>query len=344
MTPVPIDLPLRPSEAASLASLIYEQVSERKLSDDVRTRLAGRAATLGLKTVTPYFGSLEADPIHPATYYIAVDGLAGEKPAQLLLHLTPASSPASAHFPKALLIGRMRPSAGREIVMNAITFGPDDTAAVSAYATVISRSFMPRAHGALPLIWVDTGGAPLAAVEVLLAFRSLLRATGVNIAGVRSTAGMKAFWPMVWAAIRAGYRDGYSLAGPYEKESAKWLSCFRVNRDEAVGAFHTLRSARSGVPFDLELDLREGGGLEDVELLRSAGVIPQFILGAEGSGQHGTGIHGAGIHGAMTSIEVSGSSIEQLQAARGRVHGPCAVTVHWDGRQPAAALLLDALR
>jgi len=334
MTPVPIDLPLRPSEAAALAALIYEQVGERRLTDDTRSRLAGRATAQGFKTVRPYFGSLEADPTHPATYYMAVDGLSGDQSAPLLLHMTPASSPASGLFPKPLLIGRMRPTEGREIVMNAISFGPDDGEAVKAFAGEVSRSFLPRAHGPLPLIWVDTCGDPHAAVEALLAFRSLHRMSGLNIAGLRAGGGAATFWQMVWAAIRSGYRDGYSLAGPYVKESARLLSCFRMRPEEAVDAVHSIRSARGGVPFDIELDARESPSVDTMDALKNAGALPQFVLTSTGESSHG----------ALASLEIVAESADQLHQAKQMVHGPCAVTVCWNGREPAAALLLDALR
>ncbi|NWF84310.1 MAG: hypothetical protein HXY18_10830 [Bryobacteraceae bacterium] len=333
MTPVPIDLPLRPSEAASLAELVYEQAAGRKLSDDLRSRLAGHASTLGLKSIAPHFGSLEPYPIHPATYYIAVDGLTGAGPVPLLLHMAPASSPASGIFPKPLLIGRMRPAGGREIVMNAIPFGPHDTEAVAAYATQVSTSFLPRARGSLPLIWFDTGGDAISALEALHACRSFLRSTGLNIAGLRISSASK-FWPMVWAAIRAGFREGYSLAGPFDKDSAKLLSCFRVRPGEALEAFHFLRSVRAGIPFDLELDLRQGEAAAFLDVLKSEGVTPQFVLSEQD----------ALIHGALPAIEIAPRTVDEARCLRSRLPAACALTVFWDGREPPAAGLLEALR
>jgi len=81
------------------------------LNDEVRNRLAARAAVLRLETVTPYFGSLVRDPVHPSSYYLAVDGGRGEP---LLLHLAPATAPTSSIFYKPLLIGRMRRPNGPE--------------------------------------------------------------------------------------------------------------------------------------------------------------------------------------------------------------------------------------
>ena len=48
--------------------------------------------------------TLAADPVHPSTYYLAIDGRNNES---LLLHIATASAPTSGVFPGALLIGRM---------------------------------------------------------------------------------------------------------------------------------------------------------------------------------------------------------------------------------------------
>jgi hypothetical protein len=57
VTPVPLELPLRPAEAAELAFLIFDRAEGKPLSDDVRNRLAARAAVLKLQTLTPFPGS-----------------------------------------------------------------------------------------------------------------------------------------------------------------------------------------------------------------------------------------------------------------------------------------------
>src|ERR1051325_388686 len=113
MTPVPFDLPLRPSEAGALAALIFEHAERKPLKEDLRNRIAGRAAAVKFESLAPYLGSLERDPVHPSSYYVAVDAA-----TPLLLHIAAASAPTGSLYPKALLIGRMRPSRGREIVIN----------------------------------------------------------------------------------------------------------------------------------------------------------------------------------------------------------------------------------
>src|SRR5713226_5544495 len=140
MTPVPFDLPIKTSDAAALAALIFEQADGKPLTDDLRNRVADRAEKLRLATVKPYGRSLERDPIHPSTYYVAVDGLANQP---LLLHIAPASAPASGLFPKAVLIGRMRAAAGGEIVVNAVPFASTDHDRIGAYAEQVNRAYLP---------------------------------------------------------------------------------------------------------------------------------------------------------------------------------------------------------
>src|SRR5687767_5268557 len=123
---VPVELPVKASEAAALADLIFQLGEGRAVNDELRTRLTGRAPALGLKALVPWFGSLARDPGHPSAYYIAVDALEGERRLPFLLHLTVASAPSNPLFTGAILIGRMRPGGGREIVVNAIPFGSGD--------------------------------------------------------------------------------------------------------------------------------------------------------------------------------------------------------------------------
>src|SRR5581483_5203734 len=141
MTPVPLDLPLRPSEAAELARLVFEVAERKPLTDDTRQRVAARAARLSLATIRPWFASLARDPVHRSTYYLAVDG--GDSAAPLLLHLAPAAAPTTAVFPKPLLIGRVA-----DHVINAIPFGPEDRAQLDAFASRIDPAVQPRPAGA----------------------------------------------------------------------------------------------------------------------------------------------------------------------------------------------------
>ncbi len=233
-----MELPLKASEAAALADLIFQSVEGRPLSDDVRNRLAGRLAALQLASIRPYAGSLQQDPIHASTYYIAVDALGQPKPVQLLLHIALASSPASGLFPNPLLIGRMRPGGGREVVVNAIPFSSQDRANLRTFAEQVDRAFLPRPQGAQPAVATGNRHPEISLPAAFEAFRKILQTTGVNMA---STVQLSATREMttdavlaardgetptsaghtrvsighlydagLWAAIRAGWRDGYN--------------------------------------------------------------------------------------------------------------------------------------
>lgn len=240
MTPVPLNLPLRTGEAAALAGLVFEHAEGKLLSDELRARLAGRAETLHLESVRPAFGSLERDPVHKSVYHLALDtfesGAAGGRP--LLLHIASALSPSSGLFPNSLLIGRMRLDSGREVVVNASPFASTDQANIRTFAEEVNRTFLPRPQGAQPAIAVGNRHPEISLPAAFEAFRVILKNTGANMA---STVQLSATREMttdralaerdgddptaaghtrvsirhlyhagLWAAIRAGWREGYN--------------------------------------------------------------------------------------------------------------------------------------
>ncbi len=209
MASIPLELPLKPSEAAALADLIFQHADGRPLTDDVRNRLAPRLVPLELESMIPYLGSLQKDPVHSSAYYIAVDGLRGETSQPLLLHLALASSPASALFPESILIGRMRPGGGREVVVNAIQFGPKDTQNIRKFTEQIDRAFMTRPQGARAALVVETDSNENAATAAFDAFRTIQRNSWGNLAAIRGDLDTA-----MWAAIRAGWREGFAAEAP----------------------------------------------------------------------------------------------------------------------------------
>ncbi|HEY2012702.1 MAG TPA: hypothetical protein VGH38_04335, partial [Bryobacteraceae bacterium] len=148
-----------------------------------------------------------------SAYYLAVDGAQGEP---LLLYLALATAPTSSIFYKPLLIGRTRRANGPEMVINAIPFSPSDHENLAKFAATIDAAFLPRPQGSRTAITVSSAlpqtGLP-AAFEV---FRAVMKRTGKNLAatGVPSTGVLAndVYFAGLWAAIRAGWRDGYSAA------------------------------------------------------------------------------------------------------------------------------------
>ena len=213
MTPVPLDLPLRPSEASELANLIFDQAERKPLTDDVRNRIAARGSVLRLETIHPYFGSLERDPVHPSVYYLAVDG---DNAEPLLLHLALATAPTSSIFYKPLLIGRMRRPNGPEMVINALPFRASDCDQIEMFCARIDAAFLPRPQGLRTAITVGGDHPERVLPAAFDAFRAILKRTGTNLASIevpQAQGSARQFYCAgLWAAIRAGWRDGYNAA------------------------------------------------------------------------------------------------------------------------------------
>src|SRR3989440_3698888 len=287
-----MDLPLKASEAAALAELIFQHADGKRLNDDLRNRLAGRAGQLQISTFKPYFGSLARDPVHPSTYYLAVDGRNSQP---LLLHIAMASAPTSGIFPNALLIGRMRAS-GKEIVVNSIPFASKDWENVRRYTTQVDTAFLPRPQGARPAIAVGNRHPQISLPAAFEAFRTILKKTGVNMA---STVQLSATREMttddaiaardgenptaaghtrvsirhlyhagLWAAIRAGWREGYNaeadhfiVSGATPHEIARSVEAAKEAIRHAAG--YTKFTTDTSRLFILEADTRHPAAWSD---------------------------------------------------------------------------------
>jgi hypothetical protein len=273
MNSIPLVLPLRANEAAALADLIYQQLEGQPLTTDLRNRFAGRLPQLAIETFTPYPGSLARDPIHPSTYYIAID----TESAPMLLRIALASSPASGLFPGAMLIGRMRPGGGREIVINAVPFNFADHENVRTFAEQVDRAFLPRPQGPQSAIVVE--GHDFAAA--FRAFRAILKTTGLNLAAIAGD-----FDVALWSAIRAGWREGWNAqtkaqtndtaAADYTKFS---VTGTLAQLDEI---YDRIREAKSGRVFDFEMavhgNVAQGDVAHALEWMKARGKPVQFVI------------------------------------------------------------------
>ena len=249
------------------------------MTDDVRRRLAGRLRNIETPSVRVYPLSLEQDPIHPSSYYLAVDGLNHGLVTPLLLRLGLASSPASGLFPKSVLIGRMRPAGGREVVVNAVPFGPEDDEPVRTFNDKVTKAYQPRPQGAQAALIVSADNLALASPGAFDAFRQIHRDTGQNRAAFSTdlASAPAAYLAVLWAAVRAGWRDGYSLGVtriPAHADSHAALEPLNgftrysvvapsaTELDAAAAIYDHLKRVKMGaVPgqtrgFDFELDLR----------------------------------------------------------------------------------------
>jgi hypothetical protein len=234
----PFELPVKASETAALADLVFHMAEGKPLTEEMRQRIKSRAAALELKTIEAHFGSLERDTVHQSAYYVAVDGRSADRTEQILLHMAPASAPSSALFPQSFLIGRMRPGGGREIVVNGLPFSSRDGEALRTFSEQVNQAFLPRPQGSQSAIAVGNRHPEISLPAAFTAFRAIHRKTGLNLA---STVQLSATREMttdeaiaardgenptaaghtrvsigrlyeagLWAAIRSGWREGYN--------------------------------------------------------------------------------------------------------------------------------------
>lgn len=189
MTPTLFDLPLRLGDAVALAEVLLNVLGSqpKPVNDEQRGRVASRASSLTFHSLRPYFASIERDPVHPAACYICVDGVDNQP---LLLRIAPSTTSSSGLFPNAILIGRTH-LGPREVVINAVPFGPNDRDRIQVFSEQINRAFLPRP---------GTAGRTLPAS-----------------APAEGQDPEEFYYAAVWSAIRAGCREGYVLRMPPRK-------------------------------------------------------------------------------------------------------------------------------
>jgi hypothetical protein len=253
----------------------------------LRNRLAARVAVLRLESIVPYFGSLARDPVHPSSYYLAVDGF--ETPH--LLHIALASAPTSGIFHRALLIGRTRRINGPEFIINAIPFGPTDRESIDRFVAQVDTGFVPRPQGSRASICVRSDHA-----RAFEFFRALHKRRRRNLAAVAGD-----YHACVWAAIRTGWRQEYSVVAEIAVDRTNEIvrdslayTRFAIDvRSMARGEaalkaaeyeHEEIRQARAllkaGSDFDFEVEM---GAASEEELafaltwLKERGHAPQFI-------------------------------------------------------------------
>lgn len=291
MNPIPIDLPVRLSEAAAVADLVYSELEDRPLDDAVRQSLERRAGAHDFSSLRPCFASLEADVEHASSHFVVVEGAAGpEGSATILLHFSPvAASGALSAFHGVQTLGRMRPGGGREISISAIPFASRDHANIAAFTARTGGVFLPRPQRALPAIATGNRHPEISLPAAFTAFRSVFEKTGKNWA---STVQLSATREMtldgnidardgenpvaightrvsirhlyhcgLWAAARAGWREGYTaeadhiiVTGANEREIAKSLEAAKEAIIHASG--YTKFTTDASRMFELEADLR----------------------------------------------------------------------------------------
>ncbi|HET8548051.1 MAG TPA: tagaturonate epimerase family protein, partial [Bryobacteraceae bacterium] len=212
-----MDIPIKPSEAAALADLVFQELEKRPLTDQTRAHIAARLGGLALSAIRPHTGSLARDPVHSAAYYLVADVVPDGVTIPVLLRLALASSHSGEIFRNAALIGRMRPGGGREVIVDAIPFSSTDHENIRLFAERIDTLLQPRAQGAQPALVVAADSQEAALPPVFDAYRTILKRMGWSAAAIaysgapRQGSSADLWHAAVWAAIRAGWRESYRI-------------------------------------------------------------------------------------------------------------------------------------
>jgi hypothetical protein len=278
----------REDEILALAELVLSMAGSEKLTDEVRERLHAELAKRGFASLRVYVGSLEEDPAQAGVYYLAADAIGANSVRPLLLMLRAGPVAACRRFANPVLALHLPIPGGREVGVKGYSFASYDHDAISTFAREVAPVFLPRPQRALPAIAVGNRHPEISLPAGFAAFETILEKSGVNWA---STVQLSATREMttdeaiaartgedpvavghtrvsirhlyhagLWAAIRAGWRAGYTaeadhfiVSGSTEAEIA--LSVEMVKEAIRHAAGYTKFTTDTSRLFELESDL-----------------------------------------------------------------------------------------
>ena len=272
----------RREELNAIAKAAREAAGAQPIDDAARSRLEQTIAGLAPAGVVAYTNSLEQDP--QGTVYLALDA---------------DSSPVLLEVSAAKAASRFEGAAGLSDGVRVIPFGPGDRANVARFAAEVNRAFLPRPQGALPAIATGNRHPEVSLPAAFRAFAEILKERSLNLA---STVQLSATREMttdaaiaardgsdpvaaghtrvsirhlyhagLWAAIRAGYRAGYTaeadhviISGRDSRELAESLERGKEAIRHAAG--FTKFTTDTSQLFDLRADPRHPQPLTAAEI------------------------------------------------------------------------------
>jgi tagaturonate epimerase len=293
-----MELQFKAEEARAVAETIVENTKGRELNHEVRGRLAKELEALHLSSLRPFPGSIEQDPGHAVNYYMAGDALAGDGATPLLMQVAPASSPVSELFAKPFGSERVHVH-GKEILLNYFPFSTRDQENIRTFAERVNASFLPRPQRSQPAVAAGNRHPEISLPAVFEAYRTILEGMHVNMA---STVQLSATREMtteealskrdgedptatghtrvsirhlyhagLWAAIRSGWREGYTaeadhfiVSGNTPEEIQCSVETVKTAIRHAVG--YTKFTTDTSRMFELQADSRHPHPWSDSEV------------------------------------------------------------------------------
>jgi hypothetical protein len=279
----------RPAELLALAEQVLAVTGGRKPTDEARARLQSELATRNFSSLRAYAGSLVQDPGQALEYYLAIDALGANAVSPLLLQFTPGPAAPSGRVANPVHEESLRFPDGRVVGLKAYSFGSHDHDAIGVFAREVAPEFLPRPQRELPGIATGNRHPEISLPAAFAAFRTILQESGVNWA---STVQLSATREMttddaiaarsgedpvavghtrvsirhlyhagLWAAIRAGWRAGYTaeadhfiVSGSTGAEIARSVETVKEAIRHAAG--YTKFTTDTSRLFELESDPR----------------------------------------------------------------------------------------
>jgi hypothetical protein len=279
----------RQDETPALAELVLSIAESEKLTDEARGKLHTELAKRGFSSLRAYAGSLEEDPSERGCYYLAVDAVDANAGRPLLLQFSAGPSATSGRFGDSLWEGKVHLSGGREVGVKGCSFGSRDYDLIGKFAREVAPAFLPRPQRALPAIATGNRHPEISLPAAFAAFGTIREKFGANWA---STVQLSATREMttddalaarsgedpvavghtrvsirhlyhagLWAAIRAGWRAGYTaeadhfiVSGSTEAEIARSVEMVKEAIRQAAG--YTKFTTDTSRLFELESDPR----------------------------------------------------------------------------------------
>jgi tagaturonate epimerase len=275
-------------EAGQIAAGICQHTKDQPVDSKLRERLGNHIEGLGLTSLKPFAGSLTRDPARASNYYLAVDAVAEGKPTPLLMHMAVDSSAAGRLLAEPVRTERIQID-GKDVLLRFIPFGSHDHENIRNFAEQVDRAFLPRPQRSQPAVAAGNRHPEISLPAVFDAYRTILDKLHVNMA---STVQLSATREMttddalgqrdgenpvatghtrvsirhlyhsgLWAAIRSGWREGYSaeadhfiVSGNSSEEIARSVEMVKTAIRHAAG--YTKFTTDTSRLFELQADPR----------------------------------------------------------------------------------------
>jgi hypothetical protein len=276
-------------DLGAVAGRVLDLGRDQRVSEELRSRLAKEISSMVSLSLQVYPGSLQEDPRYASNYYLCVDLLEGGNRRPGLVHIASSSKVVMSRFQTVAESLCVRSSGGDEVLIRHFPFTSRDYASIHVFAEQVAPVFLPRPQRALPAIAVGNRHPEISLPAAFEAFRQIQGRMNLNMA---STVQLSATREMtteealaardgenptaaghtrvsirhlyhagLWAAIRSGWREGYTaeadhfiVSGNTAEEIARSVETVKEAIRHAVG--YTKFTTDTSRLFELQADPR----------------------------------------------------------------------------------------